>query len=193
VRDKWKTFLGNKNNLLIIVLVGVLFLVINIPIGDDSKSKQLDNTSDNITVSTGEGTGDELQEYCTYLEEKLEQALTKLDGAGEVEVLISMKSSEERIVEKDQTVTRSGTVEEDSQGGTRDVSGFESGENTIYSSEGSNSEPYVVKVLQPEVEGIMVLAEGAGSGTVSKNISDALQALFGIEAHKIKVVKMETQ
>lgn len=193
MRDKWKTFLGNKNNLLIIVLVGVLFLVINIPIGDDSKSKQLDNTSDNITVSTGEGTGDELQEYCTYLEEKLEQALTKLDGAGEVEVLISMKSSEERIVEKDQTVTRSGTVEEDSQGGTRDVSGFESGENTIYSSEGSNSEPYVVKVLQPEVEGIMVLAEGAGSGTVSKNISDALQALFGIEAHKIKVVKMETQ
>ena len=193
MRDKWKTFLGNKNNLLIIVLVGVLFLVINIPIGDDSKSKQLDNTSDNITVSTGEDTGDELQEYCTYLEEKLEQALTKLDGAGEVEVLISMKSSEERIVEKDQTVTRSGTVEEDSQGGTRDVSGFESGENTIYSSEGSNSEPYVVKVLQPEVEGIMVLAEGAGSGTVSKNISDALQALFGIEAHKIKVVKMETQ
>jgi len=193
VRDKWRTFLGNKNNLLIIILVGVLFLVINIPIGDDSKSKQLDNTSDNITVSTGEGTGDELQEYCTYLEEKLEQALTKLDGAGEVEVLISMKSSEERIVEKDQTVTRSGTVEEDSQGGTRDVSGFESGENTIYSSEGSNSEPYVVKVLQPEVEGIMVLAEGAGSGTVSKNISDALQALFGIEAHKIKVVKMETQ
>lgn len=193
MKDKWKSFLGNKNNLLIIVLVGVLFLVINIPIGDDSKSKQLDNTSDNITVSKGESTGDELQEYCTYLEEKLEQTLTKLDGAGEVAVLISMKSSEERIVEKDQAVSRSGTAEEDSQGGKRDVSSFDSEENTVYSSEGSNSEPYVIKVLQPEVEGIMVLAEGAGSGTVSKNISDALQALFGIEAHKIKVVKMETQ
>ncbi len=194
MKDKWKSLLKNKNNLLIMVLVGVLFLVINLPVTEnDSKSEQTDSTSDIMNEQTSSGEEDSLQEYCAYLEEKLEKTLTRIEGAGQVEVMISLKSSEERIVEKDQSVTSSGTEEADSQGGTRSISNYESNENTVFSSEGSDSQPYVVKVLQPEVEGIMVIAEGAGSGNVSKNISDALQALFGIEAHKIKVVKMETQ
>lgn len=194
MKDKWKSLLKNKNNLLIMVLVGVLFLVINLPVTEnDSKSEQTDSTSDIMNEQTSSGEEDSLQEYCAYLEEKLEKTLTRIEGAGQVEVMISLKSSEERIVEKDQSVTSSGTEEADSQGGTRSISNYESNENTVFSSEGSDSQPYVVKVLQPEVEGIMIIAEGAGSGNVSKNISDALQALFGIEAHKIKVVKMETQ
>lgn len=190
--EKWKSLIKNKNNLLIMVLIGVLFLVINLPVENDSKSKQTDNISDTMSGQTIYESQDELQEYCSYLEEKLEDSLSKLEGAGRVEVMISMKSSEEKIVEKDQAVTRSGTLETDSQGGSREISSFDSNESTIHSSTGSDSQPYVVKVLQPEVEGIMVIAEGAGNGSVSKNISDALQALFGIEAHKIKVVKMET-
>ncbi len=194
MKDKCRSLLKNKNNLLIVVLVGVLFLVITLPIEDSStKSKQMDNLPDTISENPLSDSEDDLLEYCSYLEEKLEKSLAKLEGAGAVEVLVSLKSSKERIVEKDQTVIRSGTSEEDSQGGSRDISSFDSKESTIYTSEGSASEPYVVKVLQPEVEGVMVIAEGAGNGAVSKNISDALQALFGIEAHKIKVVKMETQ
>lgn len=194
MKEKYKALLKNKNNLVVVVLIGVLFLVITLPIEDaGTKVKQTDNQYDvsgEQQVTDGEG---DLQEYCSYLENKLEKSLAKLEGAGAVEVLVSLKSSKERIVEKDQSITRSGSNERDSQGGNRDISDFDSKESTIYVSEGSASEPYVVKVLQPEVEGIMVIAQGAGKGAVSKNISDALQALFGIEAHKIKVVKMETQ
>ena len=194
MKEKYKTLLKNKNNLFVLILVGVLFFVITLPIEDTgTKSKQTDNQSDILVEQQGTGDKDELQEYCLYLEEKLEKSLAKLEGAGKVEVLVSLKSSGEQIVEKDQSITRSGTSEQDSQGGSRDISDFDSKESTVYVSEGSVSAPYVVKVLQPEVEGIMVIAEGAGKGAVSKNISDALQALFGIEAHKIKVVKMETQ
>ncbi len=191
--EKWKSFFKNKNNLLIIVLVGILFLVIKIPVEEKEPSlvKQ-EGASSEVSEQMDSDSGEDLQEYCTYLEEKLEKILTKIDGAGQVEVMISMRSSAEKVVEKDSSVTRSGTEETDSQGGSRSISNFDSGESTVYDSEGSNSQPYVVKVLLPEVEGVMVLAEGAGMGTVSKNISDALQALFGIEAHKIKVVKMET-
>ena len=39
--------------------------------------------------------------------------------------------------------------------------------------------------------GITVAAQGGGSALVQKNISDVLEALFHVEAHKIKVVKMK--
>lgn len=191
MKEKWKSFLKNKNNLILLVLVGILLLVINLPVEKNStKSKLSDSESDNISKQSA--AEDDLQEYCSYLEEKLAKILSKLEGAGKVEVMISMKSSEEKIVEKDQSVSRSDTEETDSQGGNRKINSFDSRESTIYDS-GSTSQPYVVKVLVPKVEGIIVIAQGAGTGNVSKNISDALQALFGIEAHKIKVVKMETQ
>lgn len=49
----------------------------------------------------------------------------------------------------------------------------------------------MVKTLTPEIEGVLVVAEGAGSGTVNKNITEIVQALFDVEAHKVKVVKMQ--
>ena len=63
----------------------------------------------------------------------------------------------------------------------------------VYSPEGSSSTPYVVKPYVPEIEGVLVVAEGAGSGTVKRTVTEIVQALFHVEAHKIMVVKMETK
>lgn len=41
-----------------------------------------------------------------------------------------------------------------------------------------------------EIEGVVVCAKGAANGKVAKNISEVIQALFGLEAHKIKIAKM---
>ena len=49
--------------------------------------------------------------------------------------------------------------------------------------------PYVIKQLQPEIEGVFVIAEGGGDENVQLQITEAVQALFGIEAHKIKIAK----
>ena len=40
------------------------------------------------------------------------------------------------------------------------------------------------------VEGVVIVAEGGGNGSVASNITSALEALLGIPAHKIKVLKM---
>ena len=48
----------------------------------------------------------------------------------------------------------------------------------------------MVKTLNPRVEGVLVVAEGAGDGTVARNITEIAQALFGVEAHRVKVVSM---
>ena len=48
-----------------------------------------------------------------------------------------------------------------------------------------------MKELEPEVEGVIVIALGCGNASVKQNILEAVQALFPVEAHKIKIMKME--
>lgn len=130
-------------------------------------------------------------DYAARLEERLEETLSGMAGVGRVKVMITLKSSRELVVEKETPVSRSATTETDSQGGSRTVNTSELGENVVYSTDGSSSEPYVIKSLVPEIEGVLVVAEGAGTGKVNQTVTEIVQALFGLEAHKVKVVRME--
>ncbi len=46
---------------------------------------------------------------------------------------------------------------------------------------------------EPRVSGVLVAAQGAGEPVVISDISRAVMSLFGLEAHKITVVKMSVQ
>ena len=46
-----------------------------------------------------------------------------------------------------------------------------------------------MKELNPKVEGIVVIAQGGENAVVVKNITEAIQALFDVDTHKIKVMK----
>ena len=65
-------------------------------------------------------------------------------------------------------------------------------EETVYIQEDSaGSTPFVAKQLNPRVEGVLVVARGGKSALVTKKISEAILALFPVEAHKITVVEMK--
>ena len=117
-----------------------------------------------------------------------------MEGVGKERVMITVKASAEQVIEKDISTTRQSSVETDSSGGSRTTNDMDNGESTIYQEDNSgNKSPYVVKKIHPTVEGVIVVAQGGGNATISKNITDMIQALFGIEAHKIVVVKMKTE
>lgn len=202
-----------KDQFVICILAGILLMILAIP-GAEKDGKKTseyglsDNSSGIIEESTGGGTEagilfdksaeiekkDETEEYAGYMENKLEQAISVMEGAGKVKVMVTVSASKELVVEKDMPVTRSNTVENDSEGGSRNVNEFENAEETVYSkkSDGSAS-PYVVKTLQPVVEGVVVVAQGGDRPEVRKNITEAIVALFDIEPHKIKIVKMKSE
>ena len=207
----WKKWAGEKglqkwfrrDNFLILVLTGILLIIIALP--TEEKKEQEDSPTQKTENQTEESdktdilnsqeqlpqTADADALYASQMEERLTQALSRVAGVGEVQVMITLKASSELVVEKEQPVRRSSTNESDAVGGSRIVSEVTSEENVIYRSDGSLSEPYVVKTLPPQIEGVLVIAEGAGNGTVSRTIVEIAQALFGVEAHKVKVVPME--
>lgn len=194
-----------KDNFIILVLMGILLVIIALPSKEDggkiadgiSGAQGGGTASEGMTAEGPDGKGGtggeaDAEEYATYLEKRLTEALSRMENVGKVEVMITLKSSRELVVEKEEPVSRSSTDEKDSQGGSRTVRETESEENTVYRTEGSASEPYVIKTLPPQIEGVLVVAEGAGRGTVNRTIVEIAQALFGVEAHKVKVVKMGT-
>ena len=81
------------------------------------------------------------------------------------------------------------TEEQDGSGGTRRIESEEQGQSTIMMSNGGGNMPIIEKELRPEISGIIISAEGGGKLSVKAEISAAMEALFGLPAHKIKVLK----
>lgn len=177
--------LPKKNQLLILLLTGILLLVIVVPFPEDSQDA---GTEANVSASAG-STGNAGQ-YEEYLETKTAEALQYVEGVGKVKVMITLKSSGQKIVEKDQQSSSQTTEETDSAGGTRNSEDISSDKTSVYEQDSDGAQtPYVTKELSPEVEGVIVIAEGGDNAVVARNITEAVQALFGVEAHKIKIMK----
>lgn len=131
--------------------------------------------------------------YARYMEYKLEQALSAMEGAGSVKAIVTLSSSQEIVVEKDRPVRQNRMTETDAAGGSRETEEYDTGEETIYrQKEDGSSLPYIVKMLPPTVKGVVIIAQGGNRREIVKNITEAVVALFDIEPHKIKVVKMKS-
>lgn len=130
--------------------------------------------------------------YETQMENRIKTILKSVDGVGKVDVMVVLKSSSEKVVRVDRSVNSNTTQEKDSGGGTREVASSQSQESTVLAGSSSGSSgngPIIEKELSPELSGIIISAEGGGSPTVKAEISEAMEALFGLPAHKIKVLK----
>ncbi len=123
------------------------------------------------------------------LETRLSQILSKIHGAGRVEVLITYETSGEIVP------AMSSRVDEDA----RDASS--GGDSTMQHSSSSVLEPATVKsdgnqvpiVLvekEPVVRGVIVVAEGAAAASVRMDLMHAVQAATGISLSQIEVFEM---
>lgn len=179
-----------KDRLLILLLSGVLLLVITLPVSDGSGESERSGAA-------GEQSGGVLsgeEDYAEYMERKLKDVLSKVSGVGEVEVMVTLRSTSEKVVEKDEEKESETVTEQDSQGGTRTTSRNSSSGTTVFEEDGSGTssgqEPYVTKELTPIVEGVVVIAQGGDEPVTVQNITEAVQALFNVDTHKIKVMKL---
>ncbi len=190
----------DKSRCLIVVLAGILLCLIAFPSGqNDTKSGISNIVSDTIdnhsTEESNAGPSESAYEsdpYEEYWEKRLENALRYVDGVGQVRVLITLKESAYKIVEKDGPEEFTDTQEADSDGGSRTVSESRLEKSTVYTEDGNGRNvPYVVKTVAPTVEGVVVIAQGASKQGVRDDIIEAIQVLFDIEANNIKIVKMK--
>lgn len=180
--------------LIMLFAAGVLLILLTFPglLGNDKKGKEKDSTLEYSEWQNGTNTTSyDSNTYISELEGRLENILRKVNGIGEVEVMITLKASKQKIPLKDVPFTQEGLNEIDGEGGSRTNNSIRKEESTVLvTDEDGSTQPYILQEVEPEVEGILVIAEGGDNVMVIKDIIDAAEVLFDIPAHKVKVMKM---
>ncbi len=179
-----------KEKVIIIFLLGIFFLLMSTPISSFSKKKDT-SFLDEKEIPKGEVIRNEKNdEYIEMLENKLEQTIGGIEGAGKVLVMITLKNNGEKILDKNQSYESSSeTLKE--EGSESNQSDTKSEPETVLVEQDGNTGPIVIQELYPDIEGVVVVCEGGENSNLSLRIKEAVQALFSVDAHKIVVCKLE--
>lgn len=198
-QDWLKRWLGDGKRgrvtgwLLVAGLVGAAAMIVNsyITIKDaDSISGIRESPPPGEAQAFGrsdQATG-EYEDFEARYESAIRDILQKIAGVGEVDVLVTIDSTEELVVERHVEQRQQTTNEKDSEGGTRQISDMSrSGQVVLVQAKGDQS-PLVIKRIRPQIRGVVVVAEGAENLTVKKLIAEAVERGLGVPAHRISVI-----
>lgn len=153
-----------RRAVLLILLAGLVILLIPTGRGEETAKVQPETAA--------------LRESPEALEARLEAILSKIDGAGRVEVLLTLGDDGERVLARD-------------SGSTRDGERWEEETDTVTVSQGSGKTSEVeVSYRYPVYRGAVICAEGAGSAQVRLELTEAVRAATGLGSDAIKIVKM---
>ena len=195
-----------KEKWIILLAAGAVLMILAIPLpgegGREEAEREEGGQGSSLETSAVQGpergqadSGSEgcreLDSYEAGLEKRIASILSSVDGVGAVDVMVVLRSSGEKVLRVDRAESSDTTRETDSAGGTREASSSQWEENTVFAGQGTGSgaSPVVEKELLPEISGIIISTQGGGSPALQSEISQAMEALFGLPPHKIKVLK----
>lgn len=169
----FKNFKIGKRNIALVAIAALIMLLLLL-------SELF--TPDNTEAISKENTEAYASQYIEKTEKELEALLEGINGAGEVSVMLTLENCYENVYAKG--------YNEKSDNKT-DYQKLESEEEYIIVKSGSNNEEcLVVKVYEPTVKGVAVIAQGAGNTQVKNAITQTVCALFDISSARVSVEKM---
>lgn len=154
----------------IVVICGILLILVSYGISFDGGGGAGEEKETAVQQSDTE---EQQTRYREQMKQELVGLLGHVEGVGSVEVMLTLKASNEKVTLKDNT-DRGNAVEEE----------------TVLIEDGSrNSSPYVIQEREPELEGVVIVCDGGDDAGIKREITEAVSALFQIESHKIKIMK----
>ncbi len=159
---KLVSLLGQYRYVFLVILVGVGLLLLP-SLGGEGEEVPEGTTSGAITAEFDLAT----------MEQKLAEALSEIEGAGNARVILSLKSSARQVVARDESISEQ-----------------ESTSTTVVISKGSgNQDAVVLQQVYPQYQGALIICPGGGEATVKLKITEAVAAVTGLGAARISVCK----
>jgi stage III sporulation protein AG len=158
----------NLYNIAIALFAGIILLAVSSRLNTPAKSDN-EISSDN---------SDYLIEYEKRIEEKIVSYLKETDGVGQVSASVVVKSGREKIVQNDTSYQ----TDEMQLRQTKE-------KKSVYD---NDKTPFVVLEMEPEIEGVVIVAQGGADIVTKQKIISSVSALLGVDVHKIEVLKMKT-
>lgn len=183
--DGGKKKLSTFENLIIIVVLGVVIILAGSFLAQPSdvektmsgaSSLSSDNQVDNMEGQPIDG-----QEVVADIEKRLSELLSQVEGAGQVSVMVYADTSSEQIpAYNNEQDTRN---DERSDGKSSEIS-----ENRQLALSGDDT-PVILKVMVPQIKGVVVVAEGANDMLIKEQLNNAICTLLGIPEHRVQILK----
>lgn len=169
-KDKWKGLFRPENkkmrsNILLALLAGVLLLTLGRSFSGGEKEEQVQESRQQTVQADRE------------IEERMAAILSEIAGAGEVDVMLTFRQTEEKMLAQNKTTEESGET-------------LRLEETAILLEDGKgNTSPVILTENSPIPEGVVIVAQGGDDPVVSAALHQAAQALLDIPAHKVAVLK----
>lgn len=181
-----------ENLVFFLVLLIITIIAINVIWNDKKQDEKTNNISTQLVSSENSNIQETNSNNGEYnLQNNLQKILGKINGAGQVEVLITYTQSSELVPLYNETIKESVTEEKDTSGGVRTIEQKDNNKEVVYTEENGEKQPITQKIIMPQIEGAVILAEGANNAEVKNNIIQAVEAVTGLSAHKIQVFQLK--
>ena len=121
--------------------------------------------------------------YANNLENKLENVLKEISGAGRVSVMIMLDGGMKyEYAKESEEVTTSSSLTNGTNSKTT------TNENIVMITQNGKQTPLTIRQYYPDVTGVVVVCSGASNVAVKLNIISAVSTILGIDANKIEVL-----
>lgn len=178
-------------NAVIMIIIGVIIIIAGGSLfgkSDQGKKDARAGLQSGNSVETASRAVE--TESKSDVEKKLAAILSKIEGAGRVDVMITYASDGEIVPAYDTRQNENRTQERVKEGGTRSINQSDHEKKIVYEEvQGGGKKPIVIKELKPVARGVVVVAEGARDPVVKEKISRAVRVLMDISIHKVEVLE----
>ena len=165
-----------RDKLILLGVAGILF--VGASYFESGDNKKISNEI--ITANTNC-----VEDYKNKTEDEICRLLENLDGVSKVSVMISLKSGSEKILKEDSEMSGANKTNKDEQENTKNIK-----KSTVVLEQDGNHNPYIIKEIYPEIEGIAVTAKGISNNQRKEEVINMLMALFDVPVHKISILEV---
>lgn len=122
-----------------------------------------------------------MYDYISREEENLSKKLSRVNGAGNVTVAVTVDNTGESVLAKNIDMSNEQSGEEGENSSSRN-------ETVVLKGGSGNGEPIIVTENVPKISGVIVISSGAGDESVKNELYESVKALYGIPSHRIKIL-----
>ena len=189
-----------KNLIALCLVLGFILIAVNVLVPNSknlisNKLSGNNNQGDPINISTAKDRNEIVQVDEKNYEEKqkidLENILKKMNGIGDVEVMMSFEQGEQKVPAYDKSTQKSTTEESDNEGGKRVNNQDTDGSKVVMTTSDGNNEPFILTTYKPKICGVIIIAEGAENSKTKYEIEQAVSKLYNLSLDKVNVYSMK--
>lgn len=164
------------------LIVGVVIItVLDVFPSEDKKS----HPNANLVLENKKENGELSKEE--ILEKKLEQILSTIQGVDNVKVMITLETTGQIEPAFNKVKANETSQENDSDGGKRVVTTENVTQTIVTQNNKDGSVPILLKSFEPEIKGVIVVAQGADDVLVKDRLFKAVKTVLQVSSNKVEV------